>query len=175
MLLCYFFFKQKAAYEMRISDCSSDVCSSDLLREKLDLADAAAPALQVEAGAERLPLREMVANPVAHRADFLELPEIEAAAPDEGLDRGEEILAEHAVARRGPAANERRLLPRQGFGFIIGDRGAVGKHDRRHLGMRAKAQVDAQHMAVTGARRQDFDHPPRDPYRRLVEIGRANV
>src|SRR3546814_17028709 len=25
-----FFFKQKTAYEMRISDCSSDVCSSDL-------------------------------------------------------------------------------------------------------------------------------------------------
>src|SRR3546814_10578499 len=29
---CFFFFKQKTAYEMRISDWSSDVCSSDLLR-----------------------------------------------------------------------------------------------------------------------------------------------
>src|SRR3546814_2193737 len=29
-LLCFFFFKQKTAYEMRISDWSSDVCSSDL-------------------------------------------------------------------------------------------------------------------------------------------------
>src|SRR3546814_17912778 len=28
-----FFFKQKTAYEMRISDWSSDVCSSDLLAE----------------------------------------------------------------------------------------------------------------------------------------------
>src|SRR3546814_5072965 len=27
-----FFFKQKTAYEMRISDWSSDVCSSDLFR-----------------------------------------------------------------------------------------------------------------------------------------------
>src|SRR3546814_1571379 len=27
----FFFFKQKTAYEMRISDGSSDVCSSDLL------------------------------------------------------------------------------------------------------------------------------------------------
>src|SRR3546814_15651154 len=27
---CLFFFKQKTAYEMRISDWSSDVCSSDL-------------------------------------------------------------------------------------------------------------------------------------------------
>src|SRR3546814_7322031 len=40
LLLCYmfvyslcfvFFFKQKTAYEMRISDWSSDVCSSDLV------------------------------------------------------------------------------------------------------------------------------------------------
>src|SRR3546814_17555159 len=30
-LLLFFFFKQKTAYEMRISDWSSDVCSSDLL------------------------------------------------------------------------------------------------------------------------------------------------
>src|SRR3546814_12868528 len=42
----FFFFKQKTAYEMRISDWSSDVCSSDLKlrvgspynRESLDLA-----------------------------------------------------------------------------------------------------------------------------------------
>src|SRR3546814_19792460 len=33
-LLCvFFFFKQKTAYEMRISDWSSDVCSSDLAEE----------------------------------------------------------------------------------------------------------------------------------------------
>src|SRR3546814_3711024 len=39
MLLCillfgrfFFFFKQKTAYEMRISDWSSDVCSSDLMQ-----------------------------------------------------------------------------------------------------------------------------------------------
>src|SRR3546814_3515210 len=32
-LLCFFFFKQKTTYEMRISDWSSDVCSSDLHRE----------------------------------------------------------------------------------------------------------------------------------------------
>src|SRR3546814_2778328 len=29
-LAVFFFFKQKTAYEMRISDWSSDVCSSDL-------------------------------------------------------------------------------------------------------------------------------------------------
>src|SRR3546814_9443205 len=30
VLFIFFFFKQKTAYEMRISDWSSDVCSSDL-------------------------------------------------------------------------------------------------------------------------------------------------
>src|SRR3546814_20347567 len=32
VILYFFFFKQKTAYEMRISDWSSDVCSSDLRR-----------------------------------------------------------------------------------------------------------------------------------------------
>src|SRR3546814_3121577 len=33
--ILFFFFKQKTAYEMRISDWSSDVCSSDLGRGDL--------------------------------------------------------------------------------------------------------------------------------------------
>src|SRR3546814_7206216 len=32
--MLFFFFKQKTAYEMRISDWSSDVCSSDLVDRK---------------------------------------------------------------------------------------------------------------------------------------------
>src|SRR3546814_6227982 len=37
--MCVFFFKQKTAYEMRISDWSSDVCSSDLTEPSYDLPD----------------------------------------------------------------------------------------------------------------------------------------
>src|SRR3546814_6644080 len=37
VILLFFFFKQKTAYEMRISDWSSDVCSSDL--EEVDGGD----------------------------------------------------------------------------------------------------------------------------------------
>src|SRR3546814_3122137 len=37
LLFLFFFFKQKTAYEMRISDWSSDVCSSDLLHHVLKL------------------------------------------------------------------------------------------------------------------------------------------
>src|SRR3546814_1882067 len=36
-VLFFFFFKQKTAYEMRISDWSSDVCSSDLLNQQRQL------------------------------------------------------------------------------------------------------------------------------------------
>src|SRR3546814_9382793 len=36
--MMFFFFKQKTAYEMRISDWSSDVCSSDLMTIQFALA-----------------------------------------------------------------------------------------------------------------------------------------
>src|SRR3546814_2047136 len=41
--MLFFFFKQKTAYEMRISDWSSDVCSSDLpqINSNVDLYDPA--------------------------------------------------------------------------------------------------------------------------------------
>src|SRR3546814_16000373 len=55
-VFCYFvfFFKQKTAYEMRISDWSSDVCSSDLRGHQLELegADPPQPAA-ADGGAER--------------------------------------------------------------------------------------------------------------------------
>src|SRR3546814_2309176 len=35
LFIIFFFFKQKTAYEMRISDWSSDVCSSDLHRVEI--------------------------------------------------------------------------------------------------------------------------------------------
>src|SRR3546814_1496324 len=37
----FFFFKQKTAYEMRISDWSSDVCSSDLEMIRMTMDDGA--------------------------------------------------------------------------------------------------------------------------------------
>src|SRR3546814_2934209 len=34
-VFCFFFCKQKTAYDMRISDWSSDVCSSDLVQQAI--------------------------------------------------------------------------------------------------------------------------------------------
>src|SRR3546814_7009529 len=57
-VLCHvfavFFFKQKTAYEMRISDWSSDVCSSDLLiNDVRQVVAGAAQAVRIALGADR--------------------------------------------------------------------------------------------------------------------------
>src|SRR3546814_14140372 len=57
-----FYFKQKTAYEMRISDWSSDVCSSDLLAQYVERAIGAAAAI----GAD--PLAHVVAGDLDHSA-----------------------------------------------------------------------------------------------------------
>src|SRR3546814_7286063 len=49
-MFCVFFFKQKTAYEMRISDWSSDVCSSDLIDPGEDAEAAAIRELGEETG-----------------------------------------------------------------------------------------------------------------------------
>src|SRR3546814_3868072 len=60
VFVVFFFFKQKTAYEMRISDWSSDVCSSDLVEplDRLlsgdDLVIAVAPAQAQQIVAQRL-------------------------------------------------------------------------------------------------------------------------
>src|SRR3546814_6323440 len=53
---CFCFFKQKTAYEMRISDWSSDVCSSDLRGDRLPLPSRhlGQPAVQHDKSAHQL-------------------------------------------------------------------------------------------------------------------------
>src|SRR3546814_3909744 len=65
----FFFFKQKTAYEMRISDWSSDVCSSDLLAGYAELHRIADRRTVLQPGHAQLQLGEMrgdvVDQPVA--------------------------------------------------------------------------------------------------------------
>src|SRR3546814_20013323 len=76
MFVC-FFFKQKTAYEMRISDWSSDVCSSDLGEQLVEHRSARAPAQRVRPVA--------VEHVLAHIE--VEGREVDGA---EGVDRSEE-------------------------------------------------------------------------------------
>src|SRR3546814_14545547 len=64
--LCFFFFKQKTAYEMRISDWSSDVCSSDLSKRMgqivEDLLTLSRLETQHEVLDERVPMAALLAT-----------------------------------------------------------------------------------------------------------------
>src|SRR3546814_12598913 len=60
-------FKQKTAYEMRISDWSSDVCSSDLLKRAKNLPQTGFPSLR-SVKPDRLLESAYVPNPDPHCA-----------------------------------------------------------------------------------------------------------
>src|SRR3546814_4938804 len=90
LLFClgsFFFFKQKTAYEMRISDWSSDVCSSDLLgrgddRGDLLLLPAATQASQAHEKHQHARTLQW-GNPAANlcRADIPQRPQLPAPGP----------------------------------------------------------------------------------------------
>src|SRR3546814_10147387 len=88
----FFFFKQKTAYEMRISDWSSDVCSSDLARDPAHV--------------------EVSASPGCHRGEAVQ----DSLQPDDGQSsalRGMRV-PEAAMLCRSSAAcrvHRRLLLP----------------------------------------------------------------
>src|SRR3546814_11222262 len=94
ILLYVFFFKQKTAYEMRISDWSSDVCSSDLnsIMTRLESATNRVRMREVYAGPKtqdafsRFDVLERRVDMAEGRADALSL-----GAPQKTLD---EELAE---------------------------------------------------------------------------------
>src|SRR3546814_8010106 len=92
----FFFFKQKTAYEMRISDWSSDVCSSDLLSRTLGRPD-----LAVMVGRNTLADGSndftvvgypSVKLPAAHQGDFTIVHAI--ARQESQFDRSEEHTSE---------------------------------------------------------------------------------
>src|SRR3546814_4691746 len=97
-----FFFKQKTAYEVRISDWSSDVCSSDLANRrcngKLGSGRGRGGDRAGEAGVdEGIVVAEQPAEPLARRVDRVRYRAI--------------TLLENAVRRSedGPRSEERRV------------------------------------------------------------------
>src|SRR3546814_9577096 len=116
--MLFIFFKQKTAYEMRISDWSSDVCSSDLahaLVERLarrrqdEHADSIGHLLAHLARALPVDLQQHVAalgQPRFHRLDRRALPVavhqrmLEEVA---GIDHAREFLARNEVVVLGVA------------------------------------------------------------------------
>src|SRR3546814_9226728 len=101
--VCVLFFKQKTAYEMRISDWSSDVCSSDLLLRQCEGAEG-------ESGRrdrQGLDRRQVPARPRAHGRRCPGRPEAASGRAEEGLEGG---------GRRRRAADREPGLLAQGGG-----------------------------------------------------------
>src|SRR3546814_8200676 len=93
-----FFFKQKTAYEMRISDWSSDVCSSDLQ-------GGAALQEYVDAGARALDVRPR--SPAAHRLAQCEIREGARSRGGErrGAQRGARLWRDRRTRGSAQAAS----------------------------------------------------------------------
>src|SRR3546814_18825060 len=102
-VVVFFFFKQKTAYEMRISDWSSDVCSSDLL-QRLQ------PALALDLSGQQVGDVESIHCPLAIGGDM------------GAVDR--HFRLEQGV---GQAEEQRRAVPRihLDHGEAVGDRKSV--------------------------------------------------
>src|SRR3546814_14005758 len=109
VLCCFFFFKQKTAYEMRISDWSSDVCSSDLIG--IDLAIAQ----------RRFDLDAAGRNARISGRDLLRIGEVRAecgqqakrAHPGAGMAR-------RSIQKRPPVAEAVHILVEEDEDFKIG-------------------------------------------------------
>src|SRR3546814_6145569 len=70
MLSLFFLFKQKTAYEMRISDWSSDVCSSDLFVTNAPHLDNALGHLHIDAARGPLDAKGGADRPDTHIANL---------------------------------------------------------------------------------------------------------
>src|SRR3546814_4570032 len=73
LLVFFFFFKQKTAYEMRISDWSSDVCSSDLVTTTAERLPEAADAERLVERENAGPWRDTLGNLLRQRSAIIEI------------------------------------------------------------------------------------------------------
>ena len=140
------------------------------LGKEFDLANAAASALEVEAGAGTADLAMRCADAAGEPADFGNRTEIEALAPHEGADRGKKRLARRDVASSGAGADEGGAFPRQRRGFIMAKRRLHRDRQRADFGSRTQPQVDAKHIALGIDMRECLDDLLRQPLCRFARI-----
>src|SRR3546814_7005941 len=114
MYRCFFFFKQKTAYEMRISDWSSDVCSSDLLGRDVVMVTGSDSAVVSGRNAQIKAWRREFASPA--RAVYTRTPvrvaisRVEPVALEQGHWQGVEARSGKALASGDYAAKWREVL-----------------------------------------------------------------
>ena len=121
------------------------------LHEELDLADAAAPELDVVAGdRDRAEALEGMDLPL-HGVDVGDGREVEIFAPDEGRELAQERLAGGDVAGHGARLDEGGALPVLAEALVVVERGVGRERDLRGAGIGPQPQIGAEHIAVAGA------------------------
>ena len=125
------------------------------LREKLDLADTAAPDLDVVALDRDLALAAKGLHLPLHVVNIGESREIQMLAPDEGRDFRHQRLAGPGVAGAGPRLDHGGALPGPAVPLVVMQRrGHRDRHLRRGW-IRPQPQIDPEHVAVAVALLQD--------------------
>src|SRR3546814_2733780 len=125
-----FFFKQKTAYEMRISDWSSDVCSSDLIGGRLDDSQAAGDVeVDVAAGVTQAAARVQYGQ---HHGEPSGVPADHGATRCRKRRGGDQRLD---LDQQGPGALHTRENGRTGHRLALaGFRAAEGQENGRANG-----------------------------------------
>src|SRR3546814_4971108 len=116
----FFFFKQKTAYEMRISDWSSDVCSSDLVDRDRD------------------PLPAFLADP---RAFCLERLVHEPIEERHVLQPAAGIILEQ-VAQNVAARGNVSVKPDEADPLVGSAHGLLGQFGAAHIGLLVVARLE---------------------------------
>ena len=86
------------------------------------------------------------------------------------MKRVEEVAAHRLVPGDLPGPDERRPLPGQSGGFVIGDGGVDRQSDRSRLGRGPEAQVDPEDIALRVPFLEQLDQPVADPQRPLPRL-----
>ena len=128
------------------------------LREKLDLANAAAPLLQIEARPDIGWPLVMIPDPSGQQAHFFHRAKIHRRAPDKRINRIEKTLAARNVSCRGAGADESCTLPRQSRALIMCQSRSKGNRRRRNFGRWPQPQIDAKDIPFSGQVRQSADN-----------------
>src|SRR3546814_9162303 len=154
VFLCFFCFKQKTAYEMRISDWSSDVCSSDL-----NVPDRSA------SSAAFSPLYQQIKGLLLQSLDRGEWKPGEAI-PSE-LELAARFQVSQGTVRKAidELASENLLLRRQGKGTFV-----ATHHEAKVRFRFLRLTPDDGKQAVSGSQILDCRR-----VKAPAEIGRAHV
>ncbi len=128
------------------------------LHEEFDLANAATAKLEIVPGNRDLVVPFHGIDLPLHRVDIRDGTVIEVFPPDEGLQFLEIGRAGGFIARDNAGLDHRRAFPVLAHGFVIGERGIDRHGDGCGAGIGPEAQIDAQHIAIRRALREDTGH-----------------